>query len=534
MHALVRCIILVSALALLFGGVLGDPVCRFAPTYSGHALFTNASDRLRFLEAHASMERHFMHYIGIDPSTKLTHDGQRLSIETGRPNKAPHMFSAPSKESVHVAVLAKVLDKSSAIANVTYTIPEALEILEQKVTAMERFHAMFPGFGGFMPWIAFDGKGGVAPTWDWQNRVPSLDNGELFWAAFAVSSILNRSEYSLVKPGLGARWTHVWKNMVTNAKAVFYAGNGNFRTVTSIRNQSWPVANNTYTGQPGYLDDPYEGELFTDFVYLFCDDLNATEKEQMWVNKRGMLQKVDLPVRPNASSSAETVNITVQRGFWFSAHEQWKYLMLPYHKSETNWRVFRNGERARTWYARTYINAPGLWASVNGPISNDNVSFPYYSDCGIPEIAFETVTHDDVITPYGAFALILASQPHGVEWLHRMLTYRKGQNCYGSTEAFNITGTSIAPLTTWDSKITTLAATIGGIADINAEILKSMGMLDTLVSKIEFEWARVFALPLSGEHLAFLRPGAAVVPDLLPDFTTCSSTSPPCVYSTLQ
>ncbi len=506
-----------------------DPGCRFAPTFNGSSIFSDAAERHRFLLAHAGMESYFMKVIGIDQATSLTHDGQRLSIETGLPNKAPHMFSAPSKESVHVAVLAKVLDKSSEIANATYTIAEALDVLEAKVTAMEKFGAKFPGFGGFFPWVAFDGRGGVSPSWDWQNRVPSLDNGELFWAAFAVSSILNRSEYRTAKPGLGARWTRVWQNMVTNAKAVFYAGDGNFRTVTNIQNQSLPVANNTYTGQPSYLNDPYEGELFTDFVYLFCGDLNETEKELIWINKRGMLQRVNLPVQLPFTNTS--VNITVQRGFWFSAHEQWKYLMLPYHHSHTNWRVFRNGERARTWYARTYIDSPGLWASVNGPIPNDNGSFPYYSDCGIPEIAFQPVTHDDVITPYGAFSLILASPPHGVEWLHRMMTVRKGQNCFGTTESFNASGTSIAPLTTWDSKITTLAATVGGIADINAAILEEMGLLDRLVTKIEFEWSRVFPLPLSGEELEYLRPGETRVPDILPDFTTCSPTSPPCSYS---
>ena len=511
--------------------VAGDSSCRFAPLFHGDDVFANATVRETFLLAHAKMESYFMKYIGLDQSTSLTHDGHRLSIESGLPYKKPHMFSAPSKESVHVAVLAKVLDKSSAIANATYTIADALEVLEKKVTSMEKFSAQFPGFGGFFPWVSYDGEGGVSPAWDWQNRVPSLDNGELFWAAFAVSNILNRSEYVLAKPGLGARWTNIWRSMVKNAKAVFYDGNGNFRTVTNLKNQSLPVENNTYTGQPSYLDDPYEGELFTDFVFLFCDDLNETEKELIWVNKRAMLQKVDLPVTilDNVTNATHVENITVQRGFWFSAHEQWKYLMLPYTMSETNRRVFLNGERARTWYAHQYRKAPGLWASVNGPIPTDNSSFPYYSDCGIPPIAFQTVLHDDVITPYGAMSLILANQAVGVEWLHRMITYRKGQNCYGTTESFNVTGTTISPLTTWDSKITTLAATVGGIADINAGILKDMGLLGKLVGKIESEWSRVFALPLSGELLGFKRP-EATLPALIPDFTSCSATSPACSY----
>jgi len=364
-----------------------------------------------------------MRTIGLDQATSMTYDGHRLSIETGLPLGKPHMFSAPSKESLHVAILARVLDKSSAIASATYSIAEALDILEKKVTSMERFNSKYPGFGGFFPWVSYDGAGGIQPASGWQNHVPSLDNGELFWSAFAVAHILDQAEYQALKPRLNRRWHGVWERMAVNARRVFYAGHGNFRTVTNIQNQSWPVANNTYTGANGFLNDPYEGELFTDFVYLFSTDLNATEKEQIWINKRAMLQAVNLTVHSNATG---TTNLTVQRGFWFSAHEQWKYLMLPYRHSKTNERVFMNGERARSWYAAA-VSAPGLWASVNGPIPNDNSSFPYYSDCGVPPIAFQNVTHDSVITPYGAFPLLLASPAHGVAWLHHMLRIRKAE-----------------------------------------------------------------------------------------------------------
>lgn len=41
-----------------------------------------------------------------------------------------------------------------------------------------------------MPWVALnDSTGVIEPTWDFKNRTPSLDNGQLFWAAFALSSI---------------------------------------------------------------------------------------------------------------------------------------------------------------------------------------------------------------------------------------------------------------------------------------------------------------------------------------------------------
>lgn len=527
--------IVVTTILCCVPSTYADDACRFAPLYNASDIANNATIRHRFLEAHASMEKFFMINAGLDNATQMTRDGHRLSIETGELFGHPHMFSAPSKESVHVAILCKVLEGVSSIANQTYTVVDALDVLEKKVTSFEAFGKKYPGFGGFFPWVSYDGNGSVDPTWDWQNRVPALDNGELFWAAFAVAHVLDEPRYVKVRPGLSERWHRVWQNMVRNAVTVFYAGNGNFRTVTNIANQSWPVSNNTYTGSPGYLNDPYEGELFTVMAYLFSNDLNSTEKELLWINKRGMLQSVNLSVVHcgNESSSAcpspTTTNITVQRGFWFSAHEQWKYLMLPYQDSISNYRIFRNGERARTWYARMQ-RAPGLWASVNGPIPNDNGSFPYFSDCGVPPIAFQNVTHDDVITPYGMFPLFLASESHGAAWLHHMLLNRKGQNCFGSTESFNITGTDIAPLTTWDSKITTLAATSGGLSDTNRRILKSMGKHEQFVAIIEREWERVFPhSSVSGENLDFVYPEFSV-PQLLDDFTSCTATSPACTY----
>src|SRR5690606_16156582 len=104
-----------------------------------------------------------------------------------------------------------------------------------------------------------------------------------------------------------------------------------------------------------YLDDPYEGEMFTVWLYLYCP-ISQEDRNQLWINKRNKLQSViyDSPSGP----------ITVQRGWWFSSHEQWKYLELPYlTASPTNRRIFMNGERARTVHSANK-KIPGLYASV--------------------------------------------------------------------------------------------------------------------------------------------------------------------------
>lgn len=43
-----------------------------------------------------------------------------------------------------------------------------------------------------------------------------------------------------------------------------------------------------------------------------------------------------------------TVAWQVQRGFWFSAHENWKLAFLPYFDVDIAFSVFNNCERART------------------------------------------------------------------------------------------------------------------------------------------------------------------------------------------
>ena len=540
-HALAAVVLIAYALcavaAIAAAAAAGVSNCRFARRYSTRQILRNATARDAFLGELCQWEANFTKGLGLDTATQMTYDGHRLDIVNGTPIHKPHMFSAPSKESIHVALLARVLLGTDACSRRMYTVAEALAVLRAKVASYERFHARFPGFGGFMPWVSYDGKGDVAPAWDWQNRVPGLDNGELFWAAFAAAAALERHDAALA-----ARWKSVWVNMSSNAVTVFYSaanGGGNLRTVTLIKNQSLPVAQNTYTGQAGnaqpYLDDPYEGELLTVAVYLFSRDLSAAQKDLLWVRKRAKLQPAALRVVVAGKAAAETIR--VQRGWWFSAHEVWKMMFLPYRRSAANWRVFANGERARTWYASRVRRSPGLWASVNGPVSSNAENFPYESDCGVAPIAFNPVTHDSTLTPYGGFPLFLvgaSSAANGgggstdalaAAWLHRVLLAPRMQNQWGTTESTLRNGTQVAPLATWDSKITTVLAICGGVVDVVEQALAAMGKLAPFVAVVDREWGRVFgnsSTPLPGEHLPFLGPDAgAYVPRGAPDFTTC-------------
>ena len=73
-------------------------------------------------------EAKFMKEIGINKRTGLTYDGQPLDVDTGLPYKGPHVFTASSKESIHVAVLALSLTNNK-YANEMYTKEEALGVI---------------------------------------------------------------------------------------------------------------------------------------------------------------------------------------------------------------------------------------------------------------------------------------------------------------------------------------------------------------------------------------------------------------------
>src|SRR3989338_5269354 len=113
------------------------------------------------------------------------------------------------------------------------------------------------------------------------------------------------------------------------ALTIFYAGDGLVRSVTNIYDNTAPPTPSNYwmscnpQTDSCYLDDPYEGEMFAVFIYLYSKWTNQTERNMIWVQKRAYLQSVDFP-------TAGGDVITVQRGWWFSSHEQWKYLELPY------------------------------------------------------------------------------------------------------------------------------------------------------------------------------------------------------------
>jgi len=277
-------------------------------------------------------------------------------------------------------------------------------------------------------------------------------------------------------------------------------------------------------GAPGdscYLDDPYEGEMMTVFMDFYCDwSGREAERQQLWVVKRPMLQVAEYAID-------STRSITVQKGYWFSAHEQWKYLELPYIDSEINRRVFLNGERARTWNS-ALLGYTGLFASVTDVIAPPGENPNYVSNFGIPSIAFQPVTKFTTTTPYGCFPIFMTGETHvALAWYLNMLQGPSMQGPLGSTESGNVTGTAISPVVTWDSKITTFAAMLGGVVDISRAAMKEDKTYDAFIGRIDHEWTLKFGgNVLKGEDLPFRLPTAQVpYPSSLGDWPTCTTPS---------
>eukprot|EP00042_Codosiga_hollandica_P019315 m.59418 g.59418 ORF g.59418 m.59418 type:complete len:517 (-) comp49239_c0_seq4:61-1611(-) len=515
---------MLAVFVVLFAGVQAS-TCRFAVNYTSAALWS-ADTQMRFLDDVFTAEGAFhQHRVGYNALSGFTYDGHMLDYTTGEllPGGL-HNFSAPSKECPHLTLLALALSGNPlatrfvmASANTTNVTQVVADILERKISTYERFNASHPGFGGFLPWVSVgdDGVKPIAPSWT--SQVPALDNGEMIWGMYTAEFALRQNSIF----GLADRYKRYLDYLRQTAQIVFYRGGGNVSWVTSILDVNVVPHPGNYFGQsdPG---DPYEGELFTWFLDLMTEWQNPEERELMWIGKRSMLQAVNY-----TTHSGE--NITVQRGFWFSSHENWKLSMLPYLDIDICNRIFANDERARSVHSAEN-NIAGLYACVNDVTAGPGKPIPdYIGNTGIQSLAFmpNQDWRSDVVTPYGIFPMALSNRSVAIQWYHNMLLGPRMQGPYGSTEAVNLNGTEISPLLTWDSKITSLMTLSGGAADLLRQALQLDGYYDRFAEVVEREYGLAFGSALAGEDIAYGLPSARIPTQHLHDFTHCTAASAP-------
>lgn len=509
--------------------------CTFAHTYTCGTLVANASAVAALVLDVAAAERAFASPgVGIHAATGMTVNGAALDDATGAQAGPQQLFSAPSKESIHLGMLARaVAGHDAAVLFAGGTVGAAVDALALKMTALEGWVAARPGYGGFLPWFQILANDSLAPASDWASpaRVPALDNGEMAWSVLAVGVALSQSD----APGahaLSARFTAYFDRLAANAKAAFYAGAGRVASISVVVDPFAPFSpSNVIPDTSGLLLDPYEGETVTVLLDVAASFSTPTERELMWELKRPYMVAEQYT---GPTPTLPQVNITVQRGWMFSSHEQWKALLLPYLSAEAPRRVLANCERARTWDA-ALARIPGLFASVtdvspNGPGVPPP---PYASACGVPSLASARVTRRDVVTPYASFPVWQHNASVGGCWYTAMLRGARMQGPLGSTEAIAVNGSLVSPVVTWDSKITTLLAAVGGVGDLVAAGLAArtdasdpgQSALDRFAAVVQREYATVFfpsgmAVPLAGEGLPLATPQAELPPFPAPQWCT--------------
>ncbi|PHH77905.1 hypothetical protein CDD83_4070 [Cordyceps sp. RAO-2017] len=492
------------------------PPCRFALNWTQEQILADprafAADLL-FWEGKFHQDE-----VAYNAANGMTYDGTQLDWTSGARTKK-HPFSAASKEALQIMLYARAVDGSPEAARFLApdrpsTAPDlAVAVMRTKLQTYRRFNQSYPGFGGFLPWMTTSAVN-ATPAWDWVNRVPALDNGELLWAVYAfVSAVEATGRPSLRR--LGREWQAWFDYARTTAATVFHAGAGRVCAVSTIRDQVLPVSHprQGYACEgAGLLDDPYEGELFTHFLHLFTA-LPPADKAALWRAKRAKLLSAEYRM-------AGLGPITVEQGYWFSSHELWKVLELPYFDVDLVRRLYRNAERARTCNSAV-LRVPGLFASVNNSTdpASDSIS-GYISPAGIPSIASQKDQYHEVVTPYGAWPTILHDSRVGLAWWHRMVTAKKMQNPYGSTESARVDGKLVAALVTWDSKVTTVMALLGGVGDLVRRKMKTDGVYREFVAVTEREYSRVFGA-LKGEDVELCLPRGAIPAAGLDDFSLC-------------
>jgi len=492
---------------------------RFAHSYTQEDLLKNPAKAREYVQKLLYWEGKFHQSgIGYNGESGLTYDGHSIDFDTGELTGGPRNWSAASKESLHVALLTKAIS-GDANANL-FISPEdpskaeaiAIDILTRKISSYEKFNRTYRGFGGFLPWFLVSNDG-MVPTHDWQDRVPALDNGQLAWSLYIAYHILNKKGYA----NLSARYKSHFNLMAANAVKIFHEGDGKIRGVANIKNtRVQPSAGNYSTSSPKYyLLSPYEAEAMVFFMTLFSR-LSNSEVDEIWKLKRAYLEPV-IYQTPKGE-------ITIQKGHWLSSHEQWKYLILPYRDIPLAREIFVNTEIARTWYS-AQNKIPGLFASVHGVVTYNSAP-PYIGALGIQKLAREQVSRSDIVTPYAAFSVILAEivkkgmlagpPAIGLAWLNTMLKGPKMQSRYGSPDSVHIKGNAMAPVLTWDAKVTTVLAVVGGIYQEIAEALKQDGKYQRFYQIVEREHRLAFP-DVKGEGIPFAAP-TATIPLAMPDF----------------
>lgn len=459
----------------------------------------------RFLREVVARERRFYQPgVSYDGETGLTFDGHPIDRLSGRLRGAPRNWSAASKESLHIILLAKALaGDPMARALVTpdpddpsKAVGRAIDVLGRKIATYRRFDARNPGFGGFLPWFKVAG-GELEPMDGWEGRVPGLDNGQLAWSLYLAEGVLR--EQGQVE--LADAYRQHLDLMADNVVRIFYDPAGKqFRGEAVLaRGAAVPPGKNRYRKQGYLIEDAYEGLLLVHFADLMGRWRGgaAAGRQAVWRQPR----------RKPARFQHDGKPITVVEGHWFSSHEDWGFLVLPYRDLPVADRLFANAQRVRTQYsARRGLS--GLFASTHRPVRGSAGQLAYENASGIQEVAKDTVrTGKPIFAPYAAFPLALVDQRLFAGWLKSMVGRPGMFGPYGIGESYSEDGRS-APLLTWDGKALPMIAAMGGVSREIGRLLRRDGVYPAFMARVAADYRLFDEAAIEGEEIPFHAPPA--------------------------
>jgi len=437
--------------------------------------------------------------VGYDAESGLSYDGSYIDANTLLPTLVKNI-SAASKESLHVNILAKAVSGDErAKLLIGGNNPEdakaiSLEMLTKKITTYETFNSEFPSFGGYLPWFTVtDGK--LIPVGDWATSAPGLDNGQLAWSLyFAYNTLEDQGETALA-----ARYKAHFDLMATNAKKMYFIPatadkEALVASISAFPDVSTSPSEQTYT-KIGGLIDQFEGELMVYFMTLF-GDLTVSEIDSIWQGQS--IKAVEY------TGFADQV-YTVIEGWHFSSHEQWKYLVLPYLDDSLVREYYANAEKVRADYSNVR-GFDGFFASAF------NSELKYISDVGIKPVASTDQIGTSIISTYGVFPMLIADDVFGVnvglDWLKHTLEFDNMVGDFGMSESFSNDDTkAIAPVLTWDGKVTTDLALLGGVYNETRNYLIEDGLYTEFRNRLSVTFSKVSS-ELNGLQVAIQKPGA--------------------------
>jgi hypothetical protein len=521
------------ALLLFLGhGVSGAERPTLGPI-TGALLAEHESER--FMRDLIGRERNFFRPgVAWDAETGMTHDGHLVDYATGALRPGLRNWSAASKEMLHISLLVRAVAGDPDAQELLTPDPRqpdravelALDVLERKIGSYERFHRDYPGYGGFLPWYRVrrvQGGAGehsiIEPTSNWGHRVPGLDNGQSWAAIYFAANKLRELGHS----ALADRYQRHFDLMRQNVVRVFFdRAHKQFRAEARlVEGNRVPVElnryetnNNVHEGLVGkalrklgwgkvyLLDDAYEGLMLVHLADLFGDwrGIPQQDRDAVWARPR----RRPATYRFNDEAGRRR-RITVSQGYWFSSHEEWGNLALPFRDEPVADQLFVHAQKVRA--AHAWLHDEGAFRASTHNTYRQNVSdLDYRSGEGIAQVASQKVRSDKVLlAPYANYVLAMVDRRLFTTWMKHTVAQEGAAGETGLHDSFSPDG-SHAPVGTWDGKALPLLAYMGGITDDVRRYMQRDGVYGQFRARVALDHRLFAGRVLHGEDVPFYTP----------------------------